>query len=54
MDDLCVYFRDFLYPLFRSSLGEYYKDSRNLKRIKDTSEFPCRGPPPHKLLFNAY
>ncbi|MEQ2216317.1 Nuclear RNA export factor 1, partial [Xenoophorus captivus] len=23
--------------LFRSSLGEYYKDSRNLKRIKDST-----------------
>lgn len=25
--------------LFRSSLGEYYKDSRNLKRVKDSSEY---------------
>lgn len=25
----------------RSSLGEYHKDSRNLKRLKDSSEFTC-------------
>lgn len=31
----------FLFPSngIRSSLGEYHKDSRNLKRIKDSSEF---------------
>lgn len=25
--------------VFRSSLGEYHKDTRNLKRLKDSSEF---------------
>ena len=29
-------------PLHRSSLGEYHKDSRNLKRVKDTSESPVQ------------
>lgn len=38
IDSIC------LSPLvFRSSLGEYHKDSRNLKRIKDSSEFTIRG-----------
>ncbi len=27
---------------FRSSLGEYHKDTRNLKRLKDSSKFTCQ------------
>lgn len=36
----CIYTIFFFSAVaFRSSLGEYHKDSRNLKRIKDSSEF---------------